>query len=155
MGSKSLLSKSLLSLSVLLVLAAYVGPARAQSFDAGAEKKLRFGVNELKFKGVPVGETSDVQDVVITTSQKAITIDSIEVKEPFIEEDCSCTILGALVDCDSESLPLEVPPATTCRVGVAFAPDSAGRVDNPFGMRIGFEAQRTPKHVRLLGVGVE
>jgi hypothetical protein len=156
------------SLSALVVmLAANARPANAQSFDAGAEKKLRFGVNLLKFKNVPVGETSDTQNVVITTSQKTITLDSIEVKEPFIETDCSCVFLannvGTVVDCDNESLPLDLPgfdaatgqQPTTCKVGVAFQPDSAGRVDNPFGMRIDFGARNTPKHVRLLGVGVE
>jgi hypothetical protein len=165
-------SKSFVSLffslsALLLMLAAYAGPAKAQSFDAGAEKKLRFGVNLLKFKGVPVDETSDTQNVVITTSQKTITLNQVTVKSPFIETDCTCVFLannvGTQVDCSNESLPLDLPgfdaatgqQPTTCRVGIAFAPTSAGRVDNPFGIRIDFDAHNEPKFVRLIGVGVE
>ena len=158
---------SLFILSALVMLTAFARPATAQSFDAGADKKLRFGVNLMKFKDVPVGETSATQNVVITTSQKTITLDSIEVKSPFIETGCTCTFLannvGTQVDCDNESLPLDLPgfdastgqQPTTCKVGVAFEPDSAGRVDNPFGMRIDFGAHNAPKHVRLIGVGVD
>ena len=153
MGSKS--SSFFISSLVLGLMLAYAGPAKAQSFNARAEKKARFGNNVMKFKNVPVEETSDVQDLVITTSQKTITIESIQVKEPFVEQDCSCTIAGVPTDCDSESLPLDVPPATTCRVGVAFSPTSAGKVDNPFGIRIDFDAVNTPKFVELIGFGVE
>ena len=160
-------SKSFSILSVMLVLAAYAGPARAQSFDAGAEKKLRFGVNLLKFKDVPVGETSEIRNVVITTSQKTITLDNVNVKPPFIETGCQCVFLannvGTTVDCDNESLPLDLPgldlatgqQPTICKVGIAFQPTSAGRVDNPFGVRLDFGAHNDPKFVRLIGVGVE
>jgi hypothetical protein len=153
MGSKS--SNLFIGLSALLLMLAYAGPAKSQSFNANAEKKARFGNNVMKFKNVPVNETSDTKDLVITTSQKTVTLSSINVKEPFVEEDCSCTIAGFLVDCDSESLPLEVPPATTCRVGVAFSPTSAGKVVDPFGVRIDFDASNTPKFVELIGIGVE
>jgi hypothetical protein len=167
MGSKSILSKSFLSLSVLLMLAAYAGPARAQSFDAGAEKKLRFGVNLMRFKGVFVDETSDTQNLVITTSQKTITLDNVNVKPPFIETGCTCVFLannvGTTVDCDNESLPLDLPgfdaatgqQPTICKIGVAFQPTSAGRVDNPFGVRIDFGAHNDPKFVRLVGIGAD
>src|SRR3984957_18491761 len=160
-------SKSFSILSVMLVLAAYAGPARAQSFDAGAEKKLRFGVNLLKFKDVPVGETSEIRNVVITTSQKTITLDNVNVKEPFVETGCTCVFLannvGTTVDCDNESLPLDLPgldlatgqQPTICKIGIAFQPTSAGRVDNPFGVRLDFGAHNDPKFVRLIGVGVE
>ena len=167
MGSKSFFSKAFLNLSVLLMLAAYAVPARAQSFDAGAEKKLRFGNNLMKFKGVFVNETSDTQNLVITTSQKTITLDNVNVKPPFIETGCSCVFLannvGTTVDCDNESLPLDLPgldaatgqQPTICKVGVAFQPTSAGRVDNPFGVRIDFGAKNDPKFVRLIGIAAD
>ena len=164
-GSKAFFSLS--ALLSILVLAAYAGPVRAQDFNAGAEKKLRFGNNFMKFKGVFVDETSDTQNLVITTSQKTITLDNVNVKPPFIETGCSCVFLannvGTTVDCDNESLPLDLPgldlatgqQPTICKVGIAFQPTSVGRVDNPFGVRIDFGAHNDPKFVRLIGIGVD
>jgi len=158
---------ALTALLALMMLAAFARPANAQSFDGSAEKKLRFGVNLIKFKGVLVEETSDTQNLVITTSQKTITLDNVNVKPPFIETGCTCVFLannvGTTVDCDNESLPLDLPgvdPATgqqptICKIGIAFQPTSAGRVDNPFGVRIDFGAHNDPKFVRLIGIGVE
>jgi len=157
------LSIAVLSLSILFSLVAGARPAMAQSddngFNVGAEKKLNFGVNVLKFDNVPVDETSDSQQVVITTSQKAITVNSIVVKPPFLETSCTCLILidkvETIVDCDTESLPLELPPQTTCRVGVAFEPTSTGRVDKPNGFRADFDARNSSKKVELIGIGTD
>ena len=152
----------------ILMIGTLARPAMAQSgagFDAGAEKKLNFGVNQLKFDDVPVGETSAPQNVVITTSQKAITLNAITVKPPFVETGCSCVFVNpvtgaSLVDCSAESLPLQIPAdgdnlATTCVASIVFEPTSSGKVDLPHGFRADFDARNSSKHIRLIGIGTD
>jgi len=172
MGSKSSFTRcfAVITFSLLFWMAAFARPAMAQSgpgFNATIEKKLRFGNNVMKFKNVPEGTTSATQFEVLTTSQKTITLFNVNVKPPFIETGCTCVFLNnnvsTVVDCDNESLPLDLPgldaaplqQPTICKIGVAFQPTSAGRVDNPFGVRIDFGAHNDPKFVRLVGEAVD
>jgi hypothetical protein len=157
------------ALSVLMMLAAYARPTEAQSqsndgpsFDAGADATIRVGRHQLKFGEVAVGETSDRLELVLTTNIKPITLFNITVKEPFFETDCTCIFVsnnvGTQVDCDNASLGqngLSIPPATTCRVGVEFEPQSSGKVNLRRGMRIDSDSTNTPRHVRLTGFGVD
>ena len=160
--TKSFFSFSVWSaLSVAMMLAAYARPATAQSFDAGVESKMHVGVNVVHFGQVAVGETSDAQTVVITTNVRGLTLNNIDVKEPFIETGCTCVFVSnnvsSQVDCSEATLAegsLDIPPATTCKIGVAFQPQSNGKVDKRGGVRIDSDARNSPRRIRLIGFGV-
>ena len=157
-----------IALSIVVMIAGPAGPARAQSqsnegssFDAGAESRIRVGVKAIEFADTFVGETSNAADVVITTNVRTITLSNITVAEPFIETGCTCLFLannvGTQVDCSPETLAegsLAIPPATTCKIGVAFEPQSGGKVNKARGVIIDTDAADSPRHVRLVGVGV-
>src|SRR5580700_9012999 len=136
---------ALLSFSLLFILAAFVGPALAQSDDleiragasnAVANSSARVG---LDFGDVTVGTTSAPQTVsIVNTSRSRTRIHDIILRSPFIEADTNC---GSTL-----------PAHTACQVDIEFAPTSAGEVVRKNGLTV--KTSVGTKHFALVGTGI-